>query len=275
MEQIFMGVIVLAVVLAAKRKQAFVFHWQPERGTWVAIGTGLLAFVFSAVLLLLDSGSLAGQLVLYGGIWVLCGILIPWGYTLLTERGTVTKLGLRRDFWVRSLIISLALAAFFSIVIIFQADFSAIDWGVLARATIVLIGAGGLFEIFLYYGFIHIRLEKAFGTLPAILLTSAIYVLWHTGTQLPLEPDPWMGVLKLFGVGIMYQAVFSLTYNLVIIWPFFMGMGVMIDFMVNIGELEQISAGFSWAVGTIFVMIGLALGIWFISRQMERNGKRL
>jgi hypothetical protein len=267
MEQIIMGLIVLGVVLLVKRKEVFIMRWQPERGTWVAVGTGLLAFLLSAALLLLEPGSLMGHLILYGCIWLLCGVAIPWSYTLLVEGNTPAGLGLRKDKWIQSLLISLGLAAFFSMVIIFQADLSALDWEQVGRSAVVLIGGGGLFELFLYYGFIHIRLEKAFGSLPAILFTAVIYVLWHLGTQLTLEADPWLGALKLLGVGIMYQAVFSLTYNLLIIWPFFMGMGVMIDFLVNIGKTETISAAFPWALGTILLM-GLSIfGIWWLSRN--------
>jgi membrane protease YdiL (CAAX protease family) len=267
MEQIVMGLIVLAVVLILKRKEAFTLRWQPERGTWVAVGTGLLAFGLSASLLLLEPGSVFGRLVLYGGIWVLCGVVIPWGYVLLLERDSVAGLGLRKEKWGRSALIGLGLAAFFSLVIIFQADWAALEWFQVGRAAVVLIGAGGLFELFLYYGFIHIRLERAFGPLPAILLTAVIYVLWHTGTQLPLEADPWLGALKLFGVGIMYQAVFSLTYNLAVIWPFFMGVGVMLDFLVNVGALETISAAYPWAVGTLFAMAFSVIEIWLIAKK--------
>jgi membrane protease YdiL (CAAX protease family) len=267
MEQIVMGLIALGVVLLVKRKEAFVLCWQPERGTWVAIGTGLLAFGLSALLLLIELQSLAGRLILYGGIWLMCGVVIPWGYTLLVEHASPAGLGLHTNKWVRSLLINLGLAAFFSLVIISQVNLSALDWEQVGKSAVVLIGAGGLFETFLYYGFIHIRLEKAFGPLPAILLTAVIYVFWHTGTQLPMEADPWLGALKLLGVGIMYQAVFSLTYNLLIIWPFFMGMGVMIDFLVNIGETETISAAFPWAVGTITTMILSILGIWWRSKR--------
>lgn len=267
MEQIIMGLIVFAAVMVVKREQAFRFRWEPDQGTWIAIGTGLLAFLLSGSLLLIDSGSIPGHLILYGSIWVGCGVAIPWGYTLLVERKPMAGLGLRKEKWLSSLLIGLGLAAFFSLVILFQADFENLDWQEVARSAVVLIGAGGLFELFLFYGFIHIRLEKAFGTLPAIFLTSVFYVLWHVGTQLTLEPDPWLGALKLFGVGLMYQSVFSLTYNLLIIWPFFMGMGVMIDFLVNIGELERISAGFPWAIGTLLVMGLVALIIWLFSRN--------
>jgi hypothetical protein len=271
MEQIVMGLIVLAGVLILKRKEAFTLRWQPDRRTWVAVGSGILAFGLSASLLLLEPGSAFGRLVLYGGIWLLCGVVIPWGFVLLVERDTVASLGLRKEKWGRSALIGLGLAAFFSLVIIFEADWAALEWLQVGRAAVVLIGAGGLFELFLYYGFIHIRLEKAFGPLPAILLTAAIYVLWHTGTQLPLEADPWLGALKLFGVGVMYQAVFSLTYNLAIIWPFFMGVGVMLDFMVNLGELETISAAYPWAVGTIVGMAFAISGIWLVAKKQDRR----
>lgn len=267
MEQIIMGTIVFATVLLVKRKEVFTFRWQPDRGTWVAIGTGLLAFLLSLLLLLLKPGSLMGGLVLYGGIWVICGVMIPWGYVILIEGCSVTKLGLRKDKWVRSLFIGIGLAAFFCMVIIFETDLNTLDWSEVGRAATILIVGGGLFELFLYYGFIHIQLEKAFGPLPAILLTAVVYVLWHAGTQLPMEANYCLGALKLLGVGVMYQAVFSLTYNLIIIWPFFMGMGVMIDFIVNIGDLELINSVFPWAVGSILTMALTILVIWSLAKK--------
>jgi membrane protease YdiL (CAAX protease family) len=119
------------------------------------------------------------------------------------ERSTPTGLGLKRECWLTSLILSVILTALFSLIIIFEADWSAINGEHFARAALALMGAGGLFELFLYYGFIHLRLKQAFGAIPAILLTAAIYVLWHTGTQLPLEADPLAAVIKLFAVGVM------------------------------------------------------------------------
>jgi len=175
MEQVFMGLIVLIIVLLIKRKDAFKFRWQPDRGAWVAIGTGIVAFLLSASLLIIPSASVFGRLILCVGIWLVCGIVIPWGYTILIEGHSLAELGIRKEKWKISLLINLGLAAFFSLVIIFQADFAVIDWKEVGQSAVVLIAAGGLFELFLYYGFIHLRLEKAFGFLPAILLTSFLY----------------------------------------------------------------------------------------------------
>jgi membrane protease YdiL (CAAX protease family) len=268
MEQLFIGIVVLGIAIAVRRKEALAVRWQPTRHTWVAMGAGLLAFALSASLLLVGTESLAGRLIHYGGIYVVCGVDIPWGYTLLVEREKLAALGLRRERLVVSLILSLVLTGLFLPLLLLEGNLGAVDPGQLGRAVVVLAGAGGLLELFLYYGFIHLRLEKAFGPIPAILLTSVLYVAWHTGTQLPLETDPWLAAVKLFGVGLMYQSVFSLTRNLLVIWPFFHAVGVMIDFAVNIGDVERVSAAFPWAVGALGLMAATgALLAWLARRQ--------
>lgn len=269
MEQLIMGLVALALAIAVRRKEAFAFRWQPTRHTWVAVGTGLLAFALSASLLLFEAGSVAARLIHYGGIYIVCGCAIPWGYTLLVERNTPAAMGVKRERWAASLALNLILAGLLLPILLLEGDLSALRWGSFSKAVVVLAGAGGLFELFLYYGFIHLRLEKACGTIPAILVTSALYVSWHTGTQLPLEPDLLAAVVKLFGVGVMAQAIFSLTRNLLIIWPFFHAVGVMIDFAVNIGDVEQASAALPWAVGTLVLMAVVGLLLARLVRRQE------
>ncbi len=268
MGMLMIAVIPLAIALIVRRKEAFALRWQPTRHTWVAVGTGLAAFALSASILLFESQSVGASIIHYGLIYVVCGFAVPWGYTLLVERATPAAMGLTRDRWAISLILGVLVAALLSPIIIFQTDWRAIDWGQFGRATFVLTGAGGLFELFLYYGFIHLRLEKAFGTIPAILLTAVMYVSWHVGTQLPLEADPVAALWKLFLVGVMSQSVFSLTRHLLTIWPFFHAVGVMIDFVVNIGKLEPVSARLPWAIGTVLAMAATgALLAWAAGRR--------
>jgi membrane protease YdiL (CAAX protease family) len=267
MEILIIGVIFFAVALVVRRKEAFQFRWQPALHTWVAVGTGLLAFVFSASLLLFEPGSVPALLIHNGLIYVVCGAAIPWGYTVLAEREAPAALGLKRERWLPSLIISLVAAGLFTPMLFFEGDLDSVGWGNVAKAAFVLTGAGGLFELFLYYGFIHLRLEKAFGTIPAILLTSAIYVLWHVGTQLPLEPDPLYAMWKLFWVGVMSQSLFSLTRNLLVIWPFFHAVGVMLDFAVNIGAVQDIVGDFPWAVGVVVAIAAIVLGLAIVSNR--------
>ncbi|MBN2393192.1 MAG: hypothetical protein JXR84_20850 [Anaerolineae bacterium] len=270
MEQFFMGLIAFGVVAVVRRKDVLAVRWQPTRDTWAAVGVGMLAFALSASLLFVGTTSLAGRLIHQIGIYVMCGVVLPWGYVLLVERGKLADLGLTREKLGLSLAINVILAALMSLIIIFEADLAAMHWGNFAKAAVALAGAGGLFEAFLYYGFIHSRLDKAFGMVPAIFLTSLIYVTWHTGTQLPLEADPLGAVWKLLWVGVMYQSVFALTHNLWIIWPFFHAVGVMIDFAVNIGEVSRVAAGFPWAVGTLLAMAAVGLLIIQVARRRQR-----
>jgi membrane protease YdiL (CAAX protease family) len=264
---LIIGAIFFVIALVVRRKEASRFRWQPTQHTWVAVGTGLLAFAFSASLLLFEPGSVPAQLIHNGLIYVVCGAAIPWSYTISVERETPAALGLKRERWVLSLILSLVVAGLFVPMLFFEGDLASVGWGNVAKASFVLAGAGGLFELFLYYGFIHLRLEKAFGTIPAILLTSAIYVLWHVGTQLPLEPDPLYAVWKLFWVGVMYQSVFSLTRNLLVIWPLFLAVGVMLDFAVNIGAVENVVGDLPWAVGAVAVMAAVGVALTLVSRR--------
>ncbi len=271
MEMLVIAAIAFVITILVRRKEAFALRWQPTRHTWVAVGTGLAAFAFSASLLLF-TGRPAGALVIhYGLIYVVCGFAVPWGYTLLVERGKPAGMGFSRERWVLSLILNVALGGFFTLIMLSEADLSAINLAQFSRAAFALL-VGNLFELFLYYGFIHLRLEKAFGTIPAILATSAIYALWHTGTQLPLEADPLAALGKLFLVGVLYQSVFSITRNLLTIWPFFVGAGVLIDYVVNLGEIERMSVQFPWAVGTLISMvIAGAVLAWVVRRQSGRS----
>jgi membrane protease YdiL (CAAX protease family) len=260
-EILIVGVVFFVIALVARRKEAFRFRWLPTPHTWVAVGTGLLAFGFSALMLLFEPGSVPVLLIHNGLIYVVCGAAIPWGYTILVERNGPAALGLKRERWVLSLILSLVAASLFVPVLFFEGDLASIGWGNVAKASFILTGAGGLFEVFLYCGFVHLRLEKAFGTIPAILLTSAIYVLWHVGTQLPLEPDPLYAMWKLFWVGVMFQSLFSLTHNLLVIWPLFHAVGVMLDFAVNIGAVDAVVGDLPWAAGAVVLMVVVSVGL--------------
>jgi len=50
----------------------------------------------------------------------------------------------------------------------------------------------------------------------------------------------------------LYQSVFAITYNVIIIWPIFFTAGVMHDFIVNLDLPEAVTTGLLWP------LIGLA-----------------
>jgi len=264
MEMLIFAAIAFIAVLLVRRREALALRWAPTRHTWAAVGTGLAAFALSAALLLFDEASPVARTIHYGLIYVGCGVAVPWGYTLLVERQPPAAMGLRRERWRPSLALNVGLGSLFTLVLLAEADLGAIDAGQLSQATFTLL-VGTLFEWFLYYGFIHLRLEKAFGPIPAILVTAALYVSWHAGTQLPREPDLLLGIIKLFLVGVMYQSIFSLTHNLLAIWPFFLGVGALMDHVINIDAVDPVSVQFPWAVASALLMAatGVLLALLF------------
>jgi hypothetical protein len=66
--------------------------------------------------------------------------------------------------------------------------------------------------------------------------------------------------------------VFSLTRNLLVIWPFFFAVGVMLDFAVNIDAVENVLGDFSWAVGVVVTIAVIVTSLTVVS---DRNRKHV
>jgi hypothetical protein len=187
---------------------------------------------------------------------------------LLVERGTPADLGLHTRRWRASLLLSLLFAAG-ALVPVLRADLSRYEPAHLLGAVIHL-NVGGLFELFLYYGFLHLRLRDAFGPLPAIIGSAALYSLWHLGTELPLHPEPAGALLMLFVVGLLGHALFATTYNLLVIWPFFFTAGVMNDFILNLGLPDLIGRELRWPALGWALALGVPLAVLALARRPRR-----
>jgi membrane protease YdiL (CAAX protease family) len=269
-----LATLALAAMILIRRGESLSMRWRPTRHSVVAVATAIAAFGLSASLRFFDDrSSLWPQVIQYVLLYVGCGFVIPWGYTLFVAKLGPAAMGLTRERWRRSLAMNLGLGAFFALVMIGEARERGIDLGAIpadqfAGASFVLL-MGLAFELFLYFGFLHMQLERDLGPIPAVLLTSALYVLWHVGTQLPFEPEPLAAMAKLFLVGVMYQSVFSIGRNLLAVWPFFALAGVLIDFAVNITSLQRMVPALPGALTTLILMA--TLGMVFAFRYGERN----
>lgn len=255
------ALLVFVAVVWVRRGDAFVLRWQPDRHTFAAVATGLLAVGFSAAILLFPERSTVARLLHFVGIYTVCGALLPWWYALRVERAGPAALGLRREGWQVALLVGVVAGACLFVRVLLEADFSRATPGYLVVASYQLL-VGGLFELFLYYGFIHLRLERAFGPLPAIVGSAAIYTLWHVGTELPMHDDPAAGLTLLFAVGLLYHCVFQLTRHLLSIWPFFFFGGVWNDFAVQLDFPPEMGEGAGWA--TLALALMLAVPAWLL-----------
>lgn len=199
-------------------------HFQWDRGAAEGLVCGGIMVILSCAMNLFPDSTFAA--VLFRDVLMIftLGFFFPLYSVLIREKQGLSVLGIRREKWKRSLLINVILAsalwAVFS-----QSSTSAVCFTLESFYAVTYIFAAGIFEMLFIYGFLRDRFERAFGVIPAILLTAAFYSLHHAGFQ----PE----FAKLFFVGILYTGVFYLTKNLLVIFPFFWGVGAVWDVLVN------------------------------------------
>ncbi|MBO7122236.1 MAG: CPBP family intramembrane metalloprotease [Treponema sp.] len=144
----------------------------------------------------------------------------------------------------------------------------------LYAAAYILVA--GIFEMTFIYGYLRACFERAFGIVPAILLTAAFYSFHHAGFQ----PE----FMHLFFVGLMYSAVYYITQNLLIVFPFFWAIGALWDVIVSSDAGEEIKNFESFAIALailalsaiwIFVVKRNKLSLPRLTRQSESSRNRL
>nr|WP_318659483.1 CPBP family glutamic-type intramembrane protease [uncultured Treponema sp.] len=125
----------------------------------------------------------------------------------------------------------------------------------------VYILTAGIFEMTFIYGFLRSSFEKAFGIIPAIILTSVFYSFHHAGFQ----PE----FMHLLFVGLMYCSVYYITQNLLIIFPFFWGIGALWDVIVSSDAGSEIKNAESFIIALVILLLS---AIWiFIFKRRKRS----
>jgi hypothetical protein len=123
--------------------------------------------------------------------------------------------------------------------------------------TIFYLIIGVLFETLFFYSFLRELFEQTFGIIPALLLTSVFYSLHHIGLEEQMKgTTPARELIKLFFVGLLYSATFRIFNSALAIFPFFIGVGVISDLIV-----EKQSEPLSWKIAllSLFLMVASAL----------------
>lgn len=122
----------------------------------------------------------------------------------------------------------------------------------------VYILTAGIFEMTFIYGFLRSSFEKAFGIIPAIILTSVFYSFHHAGFQ----PE----FMHLLFVGLMYCSVYYITQNLLIIFPFFWGVGALWDVIVSSDAGSEIKNAESFIIALVILLLS-AIWIFIFKRR--------
>jgi hypothetical protein len=176
-----------------------VVTWDPGFDTLIAAVT-LLGFWASYW-----AGTAVNPAFLYGGILIF-GTVIPAWTVLRYRREGLAALGIRRRFLVVSLLISAVLGAGSA----YQVIALAAETGtpVLPHLLANLLV---LWEPLFVFGWLYLRWERAFGWLPAILLTGLGFALQHVGA-VPLPAALGFGA---------FAVAFAIVFNLLVLWPLF------------------------------------------------------
>ena len=235
------------------------FRFNFTKDTAVAFGAGAVMIFLSLIMLLFGGESLLDKamsfilrdlLMIFG-----LGIVFVSLYVRKREEGLRT-IGFTDRKNVLSLLLNFLLAA--GLLAMFLKDekpANLLEIKNLYAATYILVA--GIFEMTFIYGYLRASFEKAFGIIPAILLTAAFYSFHHAGFQ----PE----FLHLFFVGLMYCSVYYITQNLLIIFPFFWGVGALWDVIVSSEAGEEIKNLESFIIA--IVILALSASWIFLARR--------
>jgi len=145
------------------------------------------------------------------------GVAFPTWWMVWHRKRTIADLGVTAKLLGLSIVIQLVLAAFQYSQTLSRAALPATS----ALLPLVALSLSiGLFEAIFWRGWVLLRLEEAFGFIPALLLGSALYALYHIGYGMG-----WAEMGFLFIIGLIYGAVFRITKSIFILWPLLQPMG--------------------------------------------------
>lgn len=157
------------------------------------------------------------------------GVVGPVAYSICGRGRALESLGLTRRRLPSALMLGASLAAMQFAVTLWGYDLpNRVDWVPLLLMSVVV----GLFEAIFFRGFIQLRLEASFGLVPSIIFGAGLYSLYHVGYEMGVEE---MGFL--FGLGLVYAAVFRLVSNILVLWPLLTPLGAFYN-NLEAGDIE-------------------------------------
>lgn len=238
------------------------FRFNFTKDTAVAFAAGAAMLALSLLMLPFAGGSLADKIISF----VLRDLLMIFGLgvvfvSLYAERNKdgVKAIGFTGKKTALSLLLDIVFAA--ALLAMFLKEDrpqGILEAKNLYAASYILVA--GIFEMAFIYGYLRASFEKAFGIIPAIFLTAAFYSFHHAGFQ----PE----FLHLFFVGLMYCAVYYITQNLLIVFPFFWAVGALWDVIVSSDAGEEIKNFESFAIALAILALS---AIWiFVIRRARR-----
>ncbi len=252
----------MQIAIATTLKQIFTLRWKPSRDLAVVAVSWVLV-----VAALYTATSIVGREV-WGGMGYfflyavvgagLFGVGIPLYWMTVVRGRPLADLGLTTRWLGRSLALQIVFAGLQFAGALAQTELP--SFAELAP-LVGLALAIGFFEAVFWRGWVLLRLEEAFGVIPAILLGSVLYAAYHIGYGMPTSE-----MFFLFFIGILYAVTFRLTKNILLLWPVFQPMGQLITLIRDRLALPPIAA-----LGFIEALILMAVLVWLAARRQKKQ----
>jgi hypothetical protein len=230
------------------------FNLSLTEGTLVAFLAGISCVLLSYLLVIFRKNRTARFVFRDIITLVALGVLLP---TLWVRANGLSfnEFGLPGENLVWAMLTNIILAALLAAIFYSEArkkgqriDFSG------KFGTIFYLMVGVLFETLFFYSFLRQLFEEAFGVIPALLLVSAFYSLHHVGLEEQMkDTTPTQELRKLFFVGLMYSITFRIFNSALAIFPFFIGVGVISDLIV-----EKQSSILRWKIAFLTLLLMIA-----------------
>jgi len=184
------------------------------------------------------------------GISIL-GIGIPVIYHTLYKKRSFKEIGITKDKLLITIILTIAFSTiqyFLTIHNLTTLPETKVIIPLISMSLVV-----GLFENLFFRGFIQLRMEKAFGIIPGILISSIMYALYHIGYGMTFDE---MFVLLI--IGLIYSTIFKLTNNIFVLLPLLTPMGAIYTHIKEGLEIPFEST-YGFTIVLIFIIVMLTI----------------
>ncbi|MCX7711375.1 MAG: hypothetical protein N2484_16160 [Clostridia bacterium] len=184
------------------------FKFKPDRTTGITLLLGIASIALSFLLKYAQS-DFAWFIIRDVFQISMIGLIFPF-IILARDKSNFFHAGLRFDKPIKYVAISIILGALLSINFIMRITdpSSLLSTPTIIRASIIM--AANIYELIFFFVFLTFYFEKAFGAIPAVILSSAFYWLHHIGFQPEFE---------LFIIGIVFITIFRIAKHWLICIP--------------------------------------------------------
>jgi len=252
----------MATSFSQEIKKIFQFRWNPNNDLLVvAVSWILVVGALYTATAIVGQGPWGGMayFLLYAVLGAtLFGIGIPVLWMVIVRKRSIVDLGVTKKRLGLSILLQLVFAA-----LQFMGTFAktkAPDMAIFLP-LIALALAIGFFEAVFWRGWVLQRLEEAFGFIPALVLGSALYAIYHIGYEMPMSE-----MVFLFFIGVMYAIAFRITKSVFILWPIFQPMGQLVTLVKDGLTLPTMAA-----VGFLEALVLMGVILWLGYRYEKKR----